>query len=167
MNFKKNEYVVIMLLCLVGCGVSNDKNQQMFRNTGNTNIQRQPFNQMEQQNPNVNQYQSQHIIQQQPTTLNQDMGSNIMGINRYSPYTQPQQNLITSAIESSSLPIEEVALSILATSPSKKSNNNPVHIRILAFSKFPFKASTVPIHPHIRLRIVIKFGICFFILNIS
>lgn len=69
--------------------------------------------------------------------------------------------LITSARESSSLPISEYAFSSLAELPSRKSNIIAANISQDDMRRFPSRAYSIAINPAARFRIVIKLGICF------
>ena len=67
--------------------------------------------------------------------------------------------VMSSAKESSSLPIGDDTLSKRADMPSKKSNTAPTIIHNRAMRISPRKALYVAIQPEIRLQHVIEFGI--------
>ena len=68
--------------------------------------------------------------------------------------------LITSASESSSLPMGEDTLSKRATNPSKKSNTQAAHTKYAAGTPRSSNKKTMPKHPQIRLQQVRKLGRC-------
>ena len=70
--------------------------------------------------------------------------------------------LITSASESSSLPISELTLRSRATNPSKKSKTAESTIKMAQESGSPNNANCTAIQPEIKLSAVMVFGICFF-----
>src|SRR5699024_12822141 len=69
----------------------------------------------------------------------------------------------TSAKESNSNPTLLSTLSSLAKKPSKKSKNIPRNTNTAAVIISLLNAKNKAIHPHSKLRDVIKFGTCFFI----
>ena len=73
--------------------------------------------------------------------------------------------LITSANESSSLPISERAFSNLAANPSEKSNIIAVKIQRRAESTNPYARNKTEEAPDKRFRQVMKLGMCFFIMG--
>jgi hypothetical protein len=71
--------------------------------------------------------------------------------------------LITSAKESSCLPIGEYAFNKRAAKPSKKSKNADASTKINASSKSAVNAHFTAKQPQSKLQIVKKLGMCFFI----